>query len=246
MKKLICIALFLLSVPLASQDKKYLSPWQEGYMDIHVIATGRGDATFIIMPDGTTMLIDCGDVGYRWNYPILPDDSKTPAQWVDAYIRKFSEGLPSPAKIDHFLLTHFHTDHMGNVNTMREGKKYGLSGVTEIAEYLSFGKWVDRGWPSYDFPSEHFINSVTGQFMNQYRLFVPYQQKKRKTIFERFVIGSADQFCMVNTPEKYAGKFEIRNLGACGESWTGNGLETPVAEVCGQDDLHRTYCGQGL
>lgn len=246
MKRRISIALILLSIPLASQDKEYLPQWQDGYMDIHVIATGRGDATFIIMPDGTTMLIDCGDVGYRRNYPILPDDSKTPAQWVDTYIRRFSEGVPSPGRIDHFLLIHFHTDHMGNTDTMKEGKRYGLSGVTEITEYLSFGKWVDRGWLSYDFPSEKFMNSVTGQFMNQYRLFVPYQQKKRKTTFERFVVGSADQFCLVNTPEKYAGKFEIRNLGACSESWTGNGLETPVAEVCGQDDLHRAHRGQSL
>ena len=41
----------------------YLPKWQEGYMDIHTIATGRGDATLVIMPDGTTLMIDAGDNG---------------------------------------------------------------------------------------------------------------------------------------------------------------------------------------
>ena len=43
--------------------QEYLPKWQEGYMDIHTIATGRGDATFIVMPDGTTLMIDAGDNG---------------------------------------------------------------------------------------------------------------------------------------------------------------------------------------
>lgn len=37
-----------------------LAPWQPGWLDIHHIATGRGNATFVMLPDGTSMLIDAG------------------------------------------------------------------------------------------------------------------------------------------------------------------------------------------
>ena len=40
-----------------------LPEWQEGYLDIHHINTGRGNCSFMILPDGTTMLADVGDVG---------------------------------------------------------------------------------------------------------------------------------------------------------------------------------------
>ena len=36
--------------------QEYLPKWQEGYMDIHTIATGRGDATFLISPNGLERL----------------------------------------------------------------------------------------------------------------------------------------------------------------------------------------------
>ncbi len=39
-----------------------LPPWQEGYLDIHHISTGRGNASFILFPDGTSLVVDCGDI----------------------------------------------------------------------------------------------------------------------------------------------------------------------------------------
>lgn len=45
------------------EGKTFLPDWEEGYMDIHHIATGKGDCVFVVMPDGTTMLQDAGDVG---------------------------------------------------------------------------------------------------------------------------------------------------------------------------------------
>ena len=45
------------------QTAEYLPQWEEGCLDIHTISTGRGDACLIIMPDGTTMMIDAGDNG---------------------------------------------------------------------------------------------------------------------------------------------------------------------------------------
>jgi hypothetical protein len=40
-----------------------LSAWTPGTLDIHQIATGRGNSALIIMPDGTTLLVDAGAAG---------------------------------------------------------------------------------------------------------------------------------------------------------------------------------------
>ncbi|MDR0844026.1 MAG: twin-arginine translocation signal domain-containing protein, partial [Tannerella sp.] len=57
----------------ASLTPKYLPDWQDGFLDIHHICTGRGESTFIIAPDGTTMLIDAGDLGdNRQEDTVLP------------------------------------------------------------------------------------------------------------------------------------------------------------------------------
>jgi len=37
-----------------------LPSWSEGYLDIHHINTGKGEAAFFMLPDGTTMLVDAG------------------------------------------------------------------------------------------------------------------------------------------------------------------------------------------
>ena len=63
MKRILVSLAALLMAAIAADAQKYLPEWQEGYMDIHTIATGRGDATFIVMPDGTTLMIDAGDNG---------------------------------------------------------------------------------------------------------------------------------------------------------------------------------------
>ena len=56
-------------------------PWKPGFLDIHHINTGRGDATFFIFPDGTNMLFDAGDKevpgsGSNHDYPRHPNNSK--------------------------------------------------------------------------------------------------------------------------------------------------------------------------
>jgi hypothetical protein len=82
-----------------------MPPWKEGYLDIHHIHAGVNVATFLIFPDGTTMLIDCGDLDIaKFNqkygkptasFPKLevvspyPNQSKTTGQWVTEYIHHF-------------------------------------------------------------------------------------------------------------------------------------------------------------
>ena len=55
-----------------------LPGWTAGTLDIHHVNTGRGNATFFLLPDGTTLLIDAGDGGNpppRGTHP-RPDASR--------------------------------------------------------------------------------------------------------------------------------------------------------------------------
>ena len=62
---------------------KALPAWEEGVLDIHAINTARGECTYIILPDGTTMVVDAGDLynytpsGYENDVP-KPDKSAEP------------------------------------------------------------------------------------------------------------------------------------------------------------------------
>jgi hypothetical protein len=91
-----------------------LSPWSPGTLDIHQIQTGRGNAAFLIFPDGTTLLVDAGAVPDREGLelgPARPDSSRTPGEWIAQYIHDFSPR--TPPTLDYALVTHYHDDHMG-------------------------------------------------------------------------------------------------------------------------------------
>ena len=92
------ISFIIVSLSAAAQE--YLPEWQEGYLDFHSISTGQGESTFIKMPDGTTMLVDAGDVGEQWTKIHLPDSSKTPGEWIAHYIRHFNSGAADPSRVD--------------------------------------------------------------------------------------------------------------------------------------------------
>ena len=136
--------------------------WSPGYLDIHHINTGRGDAAFFIFPDGTTMLFDAGArdttmVG-RWAplkiVPPRPDDSRTPGAWIAHYIRQVTPP-ESSAQIDYAVISHFHSDHYGGVtgNDPASGEGgYKLTGITEVGDLIPIHGIIDRGYPDYDYP----------------------------------------------------------------------------------------------
>jgi hypothetical protein len=65
-----------------------LPKWSPGTLDIHHINTGRGNAIFFVLPDGTTLLLDAGDGGSMppRGTPQRPDASRTPAEWIAPYV----------------------------------------------------------------------------------------------------------------------------------------------------------------
>ena len=86
-----------------------LPPWREGCFRICMIYTGRSESQFLIFPDGTSMLVDCGDTGPLKPgedpvMPILPDASRRAGEWTSRFVR---EQNPNGRKVDYFLLSHW-------------------------------------------------------------------------------------------------------------------------------------------
>ncbi len=214
--------IFVVHKSQAQKETGIFPPWEEGEMEIHHINTGRGECVFCIFPDGTNMLIDAGDLGLKYD-PVytttLPDKTKQPGEWIGRYISRLLE-YRSEKKIDYALLTHFHGDHMGRISPetpkTKNGGDYLISGLSEVAEYVPFKVMIDRDWPSYKYPAplkgkEDFDN---------YKKFVDWNVKNSNMQAGRFQPGSNSQFLLLYQPEKYPG-FEVRNIYANGEVWTG-------------------------
>jgi len=210
-----------ISVDLISQNiGEELPKWEEGYLDIHHINTGRGDCTFFILPDGTTMIIDAGDHnrpdGPR-EFSILPNDKKTPGEWIVKYIKFMIKNINTD-RIDYLLLTHFHSDHMGSFHEERPFSSengFVLSGVSDVGFRLPIDKIVDRAWPNYNWPKV-----LNDKHTNNYRKFLEWTIEEHNTVIEQFEVGSNHQFKLVNNNSKYL-NFEIRNIAANGIVWTG-------------------------
>ena len=193
--------------------QEYLPQWKEGYLDIHAIATGQGEGTFFMMPDGTRMVIDCGDMLEGWSKTHYPDATKTPGEWTAHYIKHFSAPLPHPDKVDYFLLSHFHSDHIS--------KKNG-HGYFDLIKGIRFDKLIDRGWPDYDFPS-YEKNCKSCAALEDYIASVRKQVEDGASA-EQFEVGSRKQFSLQYSPGKY--DFEVYNIAANGRMHAGKGKKT--------------------
>lgn len=216
MKKLYLILVSALLVS-ACGGADVLAPWREGYLDIHQISTGRGNATFMILPDGTTMMVDMGDLGDTTHFrqevmPAVPSSEKSPAEWVARYVRHFSKPLHNDGRIDMMLITHYDSDHIGIL---------GRSGVSELDSLLHIEKIVDRG---YDYPTPEQAMAMNRWTLPGY-LKTMASRAERGLAYEAFVVGSDTQFALLHEPRE---DFKIRNVYANGHLWTGDGLRDIV------------------
>jgi beta-lactamase superfamily II metal-dependent hydrolase len=223
-----------------------LPPWTPGTLDIHQISTGRGNAALFVLPDGTTLLVDAGAAadGARETDP-HPDGTRTPGAWIARYLRRH---LPSGAAgLDYALITHFHGDHMGQVqptSPLEASGAYRLTGITEVDDALPIHTLIDRGWPDYAYPTP-----AAGQTMENYRRFLEARQRSGLHV-ERFRPGSAGQLRLQHNQAQYPA-FEIRNAIGNGEMWTGAGEATrqlfpPLASLAQADWPSENMCSLGF
>ncbi|MDO5977463.1 ComEC/Rec2 family competence protein [Flavivirga spongiicola] len=189
-------------------------PWEKGFFDIHHINTGGGDATFFILPDGTTMLFDAGRLdkdAFEEKYAPLkaisqkPNDSLSVAQWLGIYIKNI---IPKSKdqKIDYALISHFHEDHYGS--------------LVELGRVMPFRKIIDRNYPDYNFPFD------LKEYLSKDDAFMEYLTyiEENKILAEALKTGSDSQIKLLKEGAKYP-SFKIQNVKSNGTIWTGKGNE---------------------
>lgn len=206
----------------AQHDESTLAAWQPGEMDIHFIYTGRGEANFVIMPDGTTMLIDAGDWDPK-TYPMmcdaLPDSSLRSGEWIARYIDRVN---PEKGNIDYLMVSHFHSDHTGDATNnapMTEGRNpdYMLTGIAMVGESNAFGHAVDRGYPDYNYPTD-----LHDAHVDNYLAAMKWQKETKGMQQEPFKVGQRNQIKLLHDADKYKDSFSILNVAASGEVMTGD------------------------
>lgn len=191
-----------------------LRPWRRGGLDIHHIATGKGDSTLIIGPDGSSLMIDAGasSTPTPASLEIRPSADRRPGEWIGRYARRHLAAT-GKAKLDAFLVSHLHPDH--------------IDGLYDVSAMLPIGVLVDRGYPDYAYP-----RPLDAPFARAYQTFVRERVHAGRRV-ERFRVGAADQLVLPGA--------EVRNLAANGEVWTGRGTETrrlfPAIDVLPNADI---------
>jgi len=230
--------LFWVSFLVIGQERgEQLAPWQKGMLDIHHINTGRGDAAFIIFPDGTTLLVDAGDMSETHprtlsarNAQAMPNNSKTAPEWIVDYIEQF---IPKENRrlIDYALITHYHDDHFGEMDAVREMSEegnYRLTGITEVGYQLPIKTLLDRG---SDFPIDLKDTSIQKKLnqndpfgmiatLKNYWAFVDHHSKTKGLQHETLRAGKLNQIGLKYEPENFP-KFTVRNIVVNGNIWSG-------------------------
>ena len=178
-----------------------LPPWQAGLLDLHHINTGRGNATLVVMPDGTSLLIDAGAVGTAGAAVCAakPDATRRPGEWIARYVARQLKATGREG-LDYVLITHLHGDHVGDVteaNPAAADGSYRLTGISDVAAAVKIGKLMDRGFPEYARPVP--ANYPAAQ---NYVKFVQSAVKGGMRA-ERVQVGSARQMAMLRGRERY-------------------------------------------
>ena len=191
---------------------KTLPAWSKGCFDIHFINSGRGECCFYIMPDGTTLLVDAGEVGpSKIEVMQRPNDNVRPYMVYANYIKHF---LPKGAKaIDYSLATHFHIDHVGTVKMATETAPAGYhkTGMLALYDEVPYRYVFDSVYPDYEARN---INSGIGK---DWSIFMRWGKESKQFTPKQFIPGE-EQIVMLNKPKKHK-NFSIFNICADCRVW---------------------------
>jgi len=235
------------SHPLAG---KTLPPWKPGEFQVHFIYTGVAESMFWILPDGTTMLLDCGDhmawVRGKKAIWILPDGKRNAGEWIARYVARVN---PNKTDVDYMMLSHHHSDHGGCESWgagMREwnGQKIRVSGFMQAADTLKFGTAFDRGWPDFNDPIQD--ERCDTNCYNQMRKVYSYLMERDGLKMEKFAVGAVNQVAMRRNAGEYP-SFSITNITCNGKILCRNGqIRDLYAELHGAKRLNENGMSLGM
>ena len=196
------------------------SGWRPGELDIHFIQTGVGEQTFFIFPDGTTMLLDCGDFYWeKWvdhTIPRRPSADRLGGEWVSRYVQRI---IPQRT-IDYFLLSHWHGDHCGNPKRRHKKLADGreVCGIALFAEDFGIRHYFDHQWPR----AGVYKYSVDEHGLKMVQEMIPILQKRCGMETHAFKVGALNQIALLHDEKgSFAESFSIRNLFANAVCWDG-------------------------
>ena len=183
-----------------------LPPWKAGEFQIHFIYTGVAESQFWIMPDGTTMLLDCGDhPAYTrgkkalW---LLPNGKRHAGEWIARYVVRVN---PAKADVDYMMISHHHADHAGTE---------GWGGFIQAADTLKFRRGFDRGWPDFNEPIPN--ERCDGASYQHTRKTLVHLIERDGLEMEKFRVGAVNQIALLRNAADYP-SFRVTNI-------TGNGM----------------------
>lgn len=206
------IAVFLL---VSCGQKSSVTPWKEGTLDIHTINTGRGESMFYVFPDGTTMLVDAAGSLLKKSKHMptapKPDSTVSAGSAIADYIRRFAPKGHADS-IDYFVMSHYHTDHMGDVNASLprhpEGK-FLLSSACEVGAAIPFKRIITRGDPTEVKAS----NCTREENLSNFARFANWSARANGTRCEYFDPCSDTQIVPVR---KAVPGFKVHNIASNG------------------------------
>lgn len=134
-------------------------------------------------------------------------------------------------QVDYALITHYHDDHFGEMDAVREMSdegNYRLTGITEVGYQLPIKTLLDRG---SDFPIDLKDTSIQKKLnqndpfgmiatLKNYWEFVDYQSKTNGLQHETLQAGKLNQIALKNEPENFP-NFTVRNIVVNGNIWSG-------------------------
>ena len=175
--------------------------WKRGDLQIHFIYTGVGEQMFYIFPDGTTMLLDCGNSDtskHRMPAPIPPAVKGRAGEYVADYILRVNPA-PDPSRVDYMMTSHYHADH--------------THGYQELIERIHFSKAFDRTWPDVNFPCRIEDYDQKDQSLPMMRGVYEKLAARDGLVVEKWRVGEREQLKLLHGG---ADGFSVFNLCANG------------------------------
>ncbi len=196
-----------------------LPVWSEGCLDIHCINSGNGECTFFILPDGTTLLVDAGEMPVDADaVPRRPNSSVAANKVYTSYISHFIPG--GKTYIDWCAPSHFHIDHIGT-SRQSSGKhpegQFALTGLSAVYDAFPFNNLLDLGYSTYG--NDTTIPVLDGEYATsgEWKKFVDWAVANKGMKAGRFEAGK-EQITLANDKAKYS-NFKIFNFIANGKAW---------------------------